>query len=255
MDRPLPIQKIFDMALKLPFENWRLILKVSLPLFVIGLIALTIYQTPNDDIEVGAYGIAGRFILAILVWITFVMAVVGCHRIFLLGPDSAASTPLVNWTGNEIRYIGWSILIGICTSLVSLPFSLLVLPVITSGAPSGYENSALVALAQLTMMIPVYYFVSRWSLFLPASAIDKRDLDFHWAWSLSKGNGWRLALLVGILPLLMDTLLSLIPFSDSFFLLLFQYVLWYVVGVIQVCLLSLSYDFLSEDTQKNGTAM
>ncbi len=43
----------------------------------------------------------------------------------------------------------------------------------------------------------------------PAVAVSKQ-VSLKWAWNLSKGNGWRLAILVGVLPWLISHALDLL---------------------------------------------
>ncbi len=65
------------------------------------------------------------------------------------------------------------------------------------------------------------------------------------AWSLSKGNSLRLTFLVGVIPLLTDSFFfSLLPESDSLIYRGFYYLAWAVVAVIEVGILSLSYQWL-----------
>ena len=49
-------------------------------------------------------------------------------------------------------------------------------------------------------MLPGGYVVSRLSIVLPAAAIDHKDY-FQSAWDISLGNGWRLFVLVCLLPI------------------------------------------------------
>ena len=45
-----------------------------------------------------------------------------------MSPIVVEDSKLFNWTGNEIKYAGWWILIGIVAFLITIPFILLSLP-------------------------------------------------------------------------------------------------------------------------------
>lgn len=86
--------------------------------------------------------------------------------------------------------------------------------------------------------------MSRCSLILPSCAIGISGRSFLWSWEQSSGNGWRLTLLIGVLPFATDLFFGLLPKSESLLVSLLEGVLWLAIGVIDVCLLSLSYKLL-----------
>ena len=58
-----------------------------------------------------------------------------------------------------------------------------------------------------------YWFIARVSLMLPAIAIDRKP-DLGAAWQASRRNGWRLAIVVGLLPWCLQHLVDLL-FRDG----------------------------------------
>lgn len=256
MPAPLPIERIFLEAVELPAIHWRPLLKAGLPLIVVGSLLFGSGVLPIETSE-GTNGSFSTliFIAFLLLWVTLVMAIIACHRIFLLGPKLVENAALFNWTGNELRYIGWTLLIGLCAAVVAIPFGILIFPLMAASSGESASNPVLLMILQVGISIPVYYVISRLSLVLPAAAIDGRGLSFGWAWELSYGNGWRLTVLVSLLPVLMDLVLAIFPFSDSTLLLIVQGVLWLVIGVVQIGLLSLSYKFLSNNDAENAVAI
>ncbi len=174
--------------------------------------------------------------------LSLVIAIVGCHRIFLKYSTPEENNKLFRWTGNEIRYIGWWLLIGIVISLISIPVVLLVMPILTN---SINDNSTLYPLL-LFIGLPIFYVASRWSMVLPASAIDIKNKTLTWSWDMSKDNGWRLTLLISILPFFFDTIFEFLPHYDSIVYSLFVGMGWLIIGVIEIGLLSLSYEHLSK---------
>ncbi|MDR4485882.1 MAG: hypothetical protein R3B95_22310, partial [Nitrospirales bacterium] len=69
----------------------------------------------------------------------------------------------------------------------------------------------------LVASIPFAYIVGRMSLLLPATAIDLHP-SFSSAWDLSEGNGWRVAMLVGGVPLAFIVIQALIWVVPSWLL-------------------------------------
>jgi hypothetical protein len=228
-NKNLPIVSTFLEALSFPYKHYRLLLKVGLPLIITEILGTTLSHFFSDS-ESTALAIFS-ILLNIAFYLSLVMAIVGCHRIFLLDSSVVEGSNLFNWTGNEIKYIGWMIFIGLCASLIPLPLILM----------TSLENFLAIA---VLINIPICYVISRWSLVLPSSAIDIHGKNLTWSWELSDGNGWRLTLLIGFLPFIMDIVFSSLPTCDSIIYSLFHGAAWLIVGCIEVGLLSLSYKFL-----------
>ncbi len=93
---------------------------------------------------------------------------------------------------------------------------------------------------------PYLYFFSRWSLVLPATAIDE-TFDMSLSWSLSKGNGIRLMFLLGLIPVITNQLLELTLNYDSILFKIFLVIIGVVISVFEIAILSLSYRLLSEN--------
>ncbi len=238
MKNKLPVVTIFTEAISLPFKHYRLLLKVGLPLIISGGLLITFFPE-NGKSEL----LTGLIVLiAIAFFVSLIMTIVGCHRLFLMDSSVVEQARPFNWTGNEIKYIGWWLLIGICTSLIALPF--LFMLSLSSSQDNIFGNNAILS---AVIYIPIYYVASRWSLVLPSSAIDRHGKSLTWSWRLSDGNGWRLTFLIGFLPFILDALLRLLPAYDSIIYSLFLGIVWLVVGVIEIGLLSLSYAFLASN--------
>ncbi len=251
MNNNLPVITTFLEALSLPFKHYRMLLKAGLPIIITGgLSTVLIHFSVNE--EGNTLPIALGVLLAVAVVLSLVMAIVGCHRIFLLGDNVVEDASLLNWTGNEIQYIGWWMFIGLGAALVSMPFMLILIPFMMSSI-EGFSKNQFVLIAVLSLgYAPIYYVVSRWSLVLPSSAIDIHGKDLTWSWGLSSGNGWRLTLLISLLPFVTDIIFSLLPSYESLLFNLLQGALWLVIGVVEVGLLSLSYKYLvSKEVSEN----
>lgn len=110
------------------------------------------------------------------------------------------------------------------------------------------------AIAEL-ISLPVYYVIARWAMVFPATAIDHKGKTLMWSWDLSMGNGLRLFLLVGLVPISTNFILSLFPGTENFIFLLLYQAAWIVVGAFEICLLSLSYSyFINTENQEEVVA-
>ena len=148
-------------------------------------------------------GPATLFLTSLLSYAAYLMVAVSCHRILLLGEDSLPNEWGVYLGRRELRFVGWSLVIG----LIAAPIFLVVAAVLS--AFYGLEPSDPLAIATMTIvgLVACAYPVSRSSLVLPATAIDERP-TIAGAWALSDGVGWPLALIVS-LPGIAATVLDL----------------------------------------------
>ena len=89
--------------------------------------------------------------------------------------------------------------------------------------------------------IPATYVLARFCLLLPATALDNKQ-SLPWAYRVSGGNGIRIAIVVGILPWLLDWLVSESATDGTSILLNLVYYLATLISmVIEISLLSLAY--------------
>ena len=84
-------------------------------------------------------------------------------------------------------------------------------------------------------------------MIFPATAIDERP-DIKWSWDISQGNGWRLVIIVGILPLATGLILYLLERTDSTLIEdLVLSLIYFIVLIIEIAAVSLSYQELSRE--------
>lgn len=226
-----------------------MLLKVALPVITVWLAIFMLNLTFTNPNEYTPNTVL-MITIAIAFAISLVMTTIGCHRIFLLGDSTIHEEKLFHWTGNEVKYIGWWLLIALCTTLIAIPCMLVVVPFISSMAEHAINNPATIVTLVSLIYIPILYIASRWSLLLPSAAISKHGKNLSWSWELSSGNGWRLALLIGFLPFTTDLLFELLPAHNSIILSLLEGFLWLVIYIIEVGALSLCYKFLSDNDEK-----
>jgi len=79
--------------------------------------------------------------------------------------------------------------------------------------PGSFWESTFVTglLFNVWLLLPFYYLFGRWILVFPAIAIDQEP-NLGWSWKQTKGNGWRMCILMGFLPMTVGNLWYLLPF-------------------------------------------
>lgn len=275
----LPVIPIFLEGVSLPFKHLGMVVRFGSPLIILLTLhfAMPYFAMPllfsikrfadfagvadfaaaNASMIVGLF--LGVFFLGFILAVT--LAIVACHRIFILGENSIVNHNILRWSFRETRFIGWWIGIVLLTILVALPINFFLLPAILSivldtnidmrdvlsGIDANSNSYLALFVAEITFLVnlPVFYLFSRWALVLPATAADQRP-KLAWAKTVSRGNRLRLMVLVGLLPVLMDYAFAFLPDFDSVAYAILVTVVWLYVAVAEIALLSLSYKTLVE---------
>jgi hypothetical protein len=236
----IPVKSVFFQALGLPIHHAAVIGRYALLLLAVQLPLVMWPAYLLENPEYGAYvGLLPLLILfaiaATIVW------TIACHRVFIRGPESMAGHGLIWWSSREWRFIEWMLVILlralpilIVMLLVYVPILFLVTDGLEKPTPVGFD-----ALGFL-LFLPVFYVIGRSSILLPATAIDERP-SMKWAWSVTKGNGLRLMVLVGLFPLLTETILELVPAQDSLVYSVIVFAIHLYVAAVEIAILSLSY--------------
>ncbi len=116
-----------------------------------------------------------------------------CHRIVYLGASTPIPDLIEHWSLRETKF-------SVYVVVVALLFMAAHLPAVTWGpallAGHGPGVDALVWSAPVALL----YAFSRVALVFPAIALGEPD-SLRAAWRLSRGNGWRLAVVCSLFPL------------------------------------------------------
>ncbi len=238
--KKLPVQAIFAEAFALPQKHFSALVKYGLPVFISWLL-VQMAVSPLFEEKVDNMLISGTLVFIFM--LCLVVGIVSCHRIFLLDDRVAQSTAVVRWTMRETRYLISWILIGLATLLVALPAVFIMGTVLSSVG----DNEFLKWLIQIVLLIPMMYIASRWAILLPAVAVDSEKRGMAHAWELSKDNGWRLTLLICLPAIISDQTATLFENSDALLVNVLAFVVWLVLGVIELAILSLSYAWLRDN--------
>jgi hypothetical protein len=175
----------------------------------------------------------------------FSVFAVTCHRLVLLDTASVASRFVPRWSRRETRFLFFLAAVSIlCTVAVIAPY-ILVLTLL--GPWLGSSTESWPSWVSLVIIVPVYYLFARLCLVFPATAID-RKVDLKWTWRLTRGNGWRLFVVVGVLPLLISKTTELFYRVNAT---VFETVILTLLGIalfaVEIAALSLSYRELTKE--------
>jgi hypothetical protein len=186
-------------------------------------------------------------ILYIVYGALFSVFAVTCHRLVLLDTASVAARFVPRWSWRETRFFFFLAAVSIlCTVAVIAP-SILVLTLLSPWL--GSSNESWPPWVSFALVVPVYYLFARLCLVFPATAID-RKVDLKWTWRLTRGNGWRLFVVVGVLPLVIKKIVELFYRENAT---PFETVILTLLGIalfaVEIAALSLSY---RELTKKEG---
>ena len=206
-------------------------------------------------------------------FLIFTFFAVSCHRSILIGEHSVSRFGVPGWSMRETRFYLW--ILGIYTLgfffLILFSAVLGVIPV-AIGRSMGETWDNIMAVmkhpaffysSMALLSVPFAYVVGRLSLVLPAVAVDLRP-SFTSGWAQSEGNGWRVTILVGGIPILFMILQALFSVlvgwltgtNDTqtlremgiFFSIInsgFCALLQYVLATVEVAILSLTFKELS----------
>ena len=262
-DQPLRLGSIIKEAVLLPWNRrqhfWPLL---ALPIALTTLVSLGEYRLLRDAPRpIGT-------LMQIPHLLIFSFFAVVCHRSILIGEHSVSRFGIPGCPHREFRFFGWLIFIYTIGIMFWFVASEVVIRFFEAFLGEGLKELSLRLLGlkislfpwMLLGLIPFGYLIGRLSLLLPAIAVDVQA-SLRSAWSQSKGNGWRVALLVGWIPslfLLLEKTLSFYigwrlasqftSYSLEVYVGIFaalEALLRYVLFTIEVAILSLSFLKLS----------
>lgn len=175
----------------------------------------------------------------------FTLFAVRCHRLVLLDPQAVAREWRPRWSWRETHFFMWVAgfwLFGIAGMVL-----LMIMVVNAWGAIAGQASIELKWTEQ-AVRVALLYPLGRLCVMFPATAVEQHPApDVHWAWQLTRGNGWRLMIVVGALPWLFSLLISAVYRSEAT---TFEWVLVGLLGLallaVEVAAVSISYRELSK---------
>lgn len=177
------------------------------------------------------------------------LAAISCHRVLLLGSESVPSLGATGATARDWQFIGMATALFVITNL------LLQVPVIFTFLSLGLFKPDLIPPDRVSMLaigriasLPAIYVACRLSICLPAIAVDRR-LSLRQSWTLTRGLGWRLLLLIGVAPYLLRFIQQLLAaaFPTNIDYMIVQQSLFWLLLPLEIAMLSICYRRLSKD--------
>ncbi len=182
---------------------------------------------------------AFSWVIALLYGLSFSFFAVTCHRLVLTG-RAERFKPLREKPGyRELGFLGWLIAIYVIEALLALIIWKIAQD--AAGRLFGAGDAGLADWGKQLASIPGLYVLGRLSLVLPATALDRRG-GLRWAWDRTRGNGWRIFVVVGLFPWFMSTVFDLVSREGATVVeQVVLFMLAYVGIAIEVIALSLTY--------------
>lgn len=145
--------------------------------------------------------LAAQWLLAGVHSVVLAWLAVQCHRV-VLGAETDAR-PTHRWSGHEWKYLFYSLAVMLMALLV-LALAAMVSGTLLAnlGQALQHEHNGWWTMGTGLAALPAGYVLGRSSLVLPAIALGVKA-NLEGAWRMSKGHGWRLAVLIGLVPYLL----------------------------------------------------
>jgi len=231
--RRLPVVEVLKAALLVPWEN---LSRLFTALWITAVLLAGI-DVVSDNWLVN-FGFVPQMVLLIVYGAISTLFAITCHRIVLLGPDSVPKHGVLQWSKREWRFFGW----GFVAYFYMTVISALIVALLSIVAAETHIGGAWWKWFFLVAWLPGMYVFSRLCVLLPATAVDERR-DMRWAWDVTRGNGWRLVAVVGILPVLLWVAPGLL--MGRFLVLdILLTLLGMVLLVVEISALSFSFRYL-----------
>jgi len=129
--------------------------------------------------------------------LSFSYLAITCHRLILIEAGDRHRTYKAKLGYRELRFLGWVVAIYTIDTILRIPVSLLIQD--AGGSMFVGANGKLTEWAKQIASIPALYVFARLSLAFPAAAIDKHS-GLRWSWMRTRGNGWRVFVVVCLFP-------------------------------------------------------
>ncbi|MCP3889873.1 MAG: hypothetical protein GY702_13510 [Desulfobulbaceae bacterium] len=243
MSYQLPVQKIIVGALFLAWGRKETYLRaISFPtLILVSIWALSNYVASSESQPL-------YFLIMVLWGIGFSFFAVTCHRLILIGTDDVYSSFNFRLRIREVKFLGWILIVYTIVTLAEMvPMTITM----NLNGSYGTENSSeeFYWLSQI-FKIPALYVLGRLCLVFPATAVDGKA-GLKWSWLITKGNGWRVFVIVGLVPWIFSWLVWLVWREEATLVEQVLLTLVTYIGLaVEIFMLSLTYKELSSEQYK-----
>lgn len=243
----IPVGVIISRVFSSVRNNAFALLRLSLPVIVIGLLSTLYYGTYKPNTELfGDFTLEG-LVLMVLSIAAYAMAIIGIHRVFILSPEIVTHTSTFRWTSRESDWLLWTIALLFWVILLTVVPSCVAISSLPEKTSDLEQSVAIANGIGWVVGLFIGYFIARWSLIFPSIATDGNIKSLSDSWERSKGNVFRLFILIGIIPMVTSWFISFLPTDRTIFFSIAVQVLGWVVAVLEIGLLSHSYTFLTDN--------
>lgn len=245
----LSLRRILWDAFALPFAHRASLARATgLPLLAIIACFLVSSSMAPDAGSASSWGLYFLYIIAIS-WLAIVV-----HRLVLLD-SPVSSTPIDRPAILRLaKFVGalagvWVIFAGATLLIVSGFVGVFFSRHVSAGSPPPPPLMPFDWINNLAV-VAALWFAARFSLIFPAIATDEK-FDPMESWRHSRGNGWKLAVVFGVLPWSMQQLTGFL-YRDGASLVEFGLLVLVsaLVIIVEVVALSLSYSALTTPAQQ-----
>jgi len=246
--KKLPIADIVTKALLMPWKlRKEFSSKLLIPVLIYALIALIEWLIESTYPK-------GQVFFPLLSLFIYGLFAITCHRIVILGSNSVPSYGFKKWSMRETKFYARMIIIFLVLAVIGNSVGFIMIFVVPD-VKGPFEMELFITwLPEIMIGTIVGYFFARICLLFPAIAIDEH-VDYRWAWNISNGNGWRLVVVIAILPMFTSAVLSLLNvlygeyFVVDMLLSILAWILTIIALIIEITAISLSYLELHNGTQ------
>ena len=170
---------------------------------------------------------------------------VAVHKL-ILAPQSGQTTAHVFSIGTTMSYGAWSTLLSIGLMVGVMLVGGAISSILVNTLPDFGTDKAMGTWILVAAGALATYFPARWSMVLPLVALDRSE-GATWSWRSTRGNGWRVALLVYVLPWTFHlTMAKQVGPSSPLVLQIGASTAFSLVALIEVALLSFTFKALAE---------
>jgi hypothetical protein len=155
-----------------------------------------------------AGGVAAKLTISLLVFACTAALCVRSQRLMLLGPQLMSFGGATLFIRAAFVYFAQLAGLGIAVFLAQNVFALLIkfISAGSIGEPTSLELDGRLTRASYVTLAVSMYVAARLSFVLPSIAL-RRHWSYREAWSVTHGNGWRIAVLVFLVPYFLVTML------------------------------------------------
>lgn len=237
---PLPVFSIVRAAFQFVWDKKARLLRALAVPVVLMFVADHAFTFAKDDFM--------QLIPHFFQTLIFILFAITCHRLALLGDQDVPDYGMLTWTKREWQYLGWVLVIMVICMLISFVTTSLIASSIIKNVEAGARVESFQFTRSLFYLafIPVMYILCRLSVLYPAIALDQ-EVSARWAWQLTAHNGWRMTLIVGLLPWVLYIPINLLLRENATLVEnTIAELLGFVLLAVEVIALSFSYQHLAQ---------